>query len=192
MPTPRKNKMNKTLTLISLLLFTFFFAACQKESKTTTQTTDPQQLMKELLQPRPKLDLTKDYTNDLSGQWSWVAKNVQNQQEIGRGQFIFLQKGRQIIGINQIQSGMEGILPKGVKITNVSNAYLKGTRQGNDSRLQFNIKGNGLNIDNAGEISNKGQSFKGRGFSILSNDGGMESNKFAELEYIWEATRTSG
>ena len=87
---------------------------------------------------------------------------------------------------------MESVLPKGVTVKNTANTYLKGTRQEKSPRIQFNINGNGLNIDNNAQLSNKGQSFSGRGFSILSGNGGFQDGKFAEVEYIWEATRTTG
>ncbi len=178
--------MKKLLSLLLICLSTLSFTACNKQS---TSTNTPES---ELLAPRPKLEANKDYTNNLSGHWTWVAKRVKDKKEIGKGQFILLQKGVEIIGLNQIESGMETVLPKNIQVKNVSSTPLKGKYIEKNPKIHFNIKGNGLNIDNMGQLSDKGHSFKGRGFSILASGSSIEKGKFSEVEYIWEATRTTG
>lgn len=178
--------MKKLFSLLLICFCILSFSACNKSSTNNT-------LESELLAPRPKLDANKDYTNNLSGHWSWVAKRVKDKKEIGKGQFILLQKGDQLIGLNKIEGGMETILPSNVQVKNVASTPLKGRYVENNPRIQFNIKGNGLNIDNMGQLSAKGHSFKGHGFSLLSSvGGGIDNGKFNEVEYIWEATRTTG
>ena len=112
--------MKKLLSLLLICLSTLSFTACNKQS---TSTNTPES---ELLAPRPKLEANKDYTNNLSGHWTWVAKRVKDKKEIGKGQFILLQKGVEIIGLNQIESGMETVLPKNIQVKNVSSTPLKG------------------------------------------------------------------
>lgn len=192
---------NKVLILLFLLFNLVLLSSCGKQAEIKEKVETSEEILDKAkensklnldkIDQRPELDESRDYTNDISGNWSW--KVVKDNQIVGEGIFRLKENKKSISGLNVMYvTDIEAIPGLGGNpdlYAMISRKEIKGRRDGDVIKFEiFDKDGNNLSgVKNSAKIINKGHTLKGK----TIQEGIVNSEK-VKIEYTWKAERVTG
>jgi|GEM_PF-5798199 len=134
-------------------------------------------------QGRPAFDPDTDYSNDVSGNWTWFL--VDDSGVGGMGGFSFVQNNNKIYGVNRVLHFGQPRTDELNEMAGVIQPILITDGRKNDKQISFKIMDhNGSVTTNTASLVNKGSKLMGQSSQVLP---GGET-----VSYKWEAVRASG